>query len=498
MSDSPTRPRVTPRTVTPFDPSAPNDANLGAVVAAEHGRPWKPFHYVAAQVIGQKRPGDPLGRYAFPIVVIGFPRQCGKTTFLIDLALGRSLAYRDYRCAYTAQTGHKTTENFTTRFTELETGSLAEAVRLRRSAGTERVTTRRVKNRQGGSYLKAFPPKAGALRSDALDFVIVDEAQEHDELLGAALDQTIIPTFSTRPRRQMIVVGTAGTDRSAYFRRYLEKARAGEPGFAVVEYGAPDGIDFLDEETWPLYHPGLAYGLTDEDALRQGLGAMGPAGFVREYGNVWTRAGVRLVDPADWGAVLIAKGTPRPKGRVCLGVSVEADRSAAAIAVAADNGYRELVSAFPGTDWVVPRVLELQKTYGGAIAIDQYGATGTVADALIRALTPNGGKKPPESKLRIMSTLDVANATAELLDGINGAAKRKADGQAAGLAVYPADALTEALEGAVLRPLGDTGGIAFSHMKSSAPVAPLVALAAAGWGFDHLAPEPARPQAHAG
>jgi hypothetical protein len=412
----------------------------------------------------------PTGRYRYPIAVLLFPRQCGKTTFVLDLAIGRARAKPDYRCAYTAQTGHKTTENLTARFTELEAGPLAATARIRRSAGTERITLPR------RSYLKAFPPKAGSLRSDALDLVIVDEAQEHGEILGLALDGTIIPTFATRPRRQLIVIGTAGTDRSAYLARYLKQARAGAPGYAVVEFGASDGVDFLDPAVWPTTHPGLACGLTDTDALAQALEVLGPAGFLREYGNVWTRTYTRLISTEEWAAVQVDASTPRPTGRLCLSVALEADRSAAAVAVAAEDGYRELVDARPGVDWVTARCLELQAGYRAPIAVDRYGATGTVADALELA----------GADLLPMAVLDVANATAGFLDGVSDHRLR----------IYPADALTEAVAGAATRALGDTGGVAWSHRDSAAPVAPLVAVCAAGWGFDRT-PAKRKPVARA-
>jgi hypothetical protein len=439
---------------------------MGAFVAHLHGRPWKSYHRQAADVIGERLH---TGHYRYPIVVVTFPRQCGKTTFVMDLAIGRGLQQLDYRAAYAAQTGHKTTENFGARFTELEDGPLAETVRLRRSAGTERIRL------PGRSYLKAFPPKAGALRSDALDLVIVDEAQEHDELLGRALDATIIPTFTTRPRRQLILVGTAGTERSAYLARYLEQARAGVAGYAVVEFGASDEVDFLDPAVWPTVHPGLAYGLTDTAALAQAL--MGPAGFLREYGNVWTKTSVRLVAPEEWAAVQLPAETPRPAGRICLSVALEADRSAAAVGVGAADGYRELVDARPGVDWVTGRVTELAATYGAPVALDRYGATGTVADELERAGVP----------LLVLKTLDVANAAATFLDQVRNRSAR----------IYPAAALTEAVAGAAMRPLGDTGGFAWSHRDSAAPVAPLVAICGAGWGFEHLPPPAVRPAVYA-
>lgn len=408
------------------------------------------------------------------MVVFTLPRQAAKTTTALDVAIGRCLQLRDYRVAYAAQTGHKTTENFAQRFTELEDGPLSGRARLRRSAGTERVTL------PGGSYVKAFPPKAGALRSDALDLVIVDEAQEHDVLLGELLDQTIIPTFTTRPRRQLWVVFTAGTDRSAYARRYLDAARAGEPGYALVDFGAT-GDDFTDPACWPAEHVGLASGLTDADALAQALAVMGPGGFLREYGNLWTRTAHRVIAPADLAAVQVDPDSPRPAGRLCLGVDVAADRQSAAVAigVAVPGGppYVEVVDAHAGTEWVADRLRELQATHGAPIAIDRFGAVGTVADDL----ELSGANLIP------MKAQDVANAAAGLLDAI----------AAARLAMYPAAAVTEAAEGLALRPLGDGNGYAFSRRASAAPVAPMVAIAAALWGLARL-PTPVRPQVHAG
>jgi phage terminase large subunit-like protein len=193
---------VRPRRITPRDPSRTTDGAAGAFVAHLHGRPWKPHQRAVADLIGEQ---TAAGGYAYPVCVILFPRQTGKTTFAFDLALGRALEQRDYRAAYTAQTGHVTTERFGERMAELAATPLGRRARIRRSQGTERIAF-------GNSYLKAFPPRDGALRGSALDLVIVDEPQEIDAELGVQLDQTILPTFTTRRRRQLILIGTAGTD----------------------------------------------------------------------------------------------------------------------------------------------------------------------------------------------------------------------------------------------------------------------------------------------
>jgi hypothetical protein len=461
-----------PRHWTPRDLSRPTDGYAGEAISLLLGRPWTPAQRLIGEVAGELSDPD-TGEYVYNTVVVLKPRQSGKTTTAYDTALGRGRLYRDFRCRYTTHQGTITTGRFTDWFLELERNpAFLRDLKLRRSQGTEGILRRRT-----GSYFQAFPPKDGALRSNALDMVVVDEAQEHDEILGAAMRRTITPTFATRRRRQLWIVLTAGTDASTYALGYLRKALAGAPGHAIFDYGCPDGVDPLDRDLWHTWHPGLAYGLTDYAALDMAL-QEDAAAFTREYGNVWTRTSGGIVyAPADWAAVQLPPDTPRPAGRLCLGVHLEADRSAAAIAVAAEDGYREIVDFRNGADWVTGRCLELQASTGAPIAVDRYGATGTVADALELA----------GAELLTMATQDVANATAAFLDGITAQVLR----------IFPTPALTESLEGAATRALPrDTGGFAWSHANSAGPIAPLVATCAAGWGFDRTV-EKRKPVARA-
>ena len=424
-----------------------------------------PWQRSAADVLGELLPD---GRYAYPIAVVMVPRQCGKTTFVFDVAIGRALERPDYRAAYTAQTGHVVTERFGDRFTEISGTILAGRLTTRRSSGTERITT------PGRSYVKAFPPIDGALRGSALDLVVVDEAQEVDDRLGAALDRTILPTFTTRARRQLLLIGTAGTDASAYLRRYLDAARAGEPGFAVIEYGAEDADDLEAEATWIARHPGLG-ALTDLDTLRQARAAMGPAGFAREYLNVWSRVSSHVIPPDAWAELQVEDDLPA--GRLCLSVDVDHDRATAAIAVAGAEGHLELLELLP-PEAAAGRVLELAEAAGAPIALDSVGPVATVLDDLRRLIPP----AQHERRLLVMHSQDGAVAAAAHLH----------DNPAGALSIWPNPALDEAVAAATIRKLGE--GFAWSKRASSAPLAPLVAIGAARWGFAHLPPEPARPQ----
>jgi hypothetical protein len=455
---------VPPRLATPRDHDFTTDGAAGAFIARLHRRRWLPWQRAAADVIGERTPD---GHYRYPIAVVTVPRQCGKTTWALDLAMGRCLRYPDYRVAFTAQTGHAVTERFRERMDEITSSQLHGSVHIRKSAGTERFTL------GDGSYVKAFPPKDGALRGSAADLVIVDEAQEHGTVAGGALDHTILPTFTTRPRRQLILVGTAGTDASDYLRRYIDAARAQKTGYAIVEYGARTGQDLDDEQVWIATHPGLG-DLTDLSALRTAREAMGPAAFIREYLNVWTRTGDRVINPADWSAV--QNPAAEPAGRLCFGFDVLTDRTGAAIVVADDTGFIEVIEQQHNTSWLVPRLLELQTKHGAPIACDRWGASGPAVDELERA----------GATVLLMSSGDVGNAAAGMLDAITHQQLR----------VRTSPVLSEAVAGAAQRAIGDTGGFAWSRRASAAPVAALVAASNALWGARHN-PPPVKPAVYA-
>lgn len=400
-------------------------------------------------------------------MVVLVPRQCGKTTFVFDLALGRCLGYPDYRAAYAAQTGHVTTERFGDRFLDLDSTPLADRFGTRRSQGTERFRGPR------GSYLKAFPPKDGALRSSALDLVVVDESQEHGEQLGRALDQTIIPTFTTRPRRQLWLVGTAGTTRSAYLARYRDMALAGEPGVGLIEYGAdPEADDLLAEDTWRRTHPGLGI-LTDLDAMRGALAAMGEAAFIREYLNIWTDAADRVIPSTEWAAC--ATDDPIPdEAEIVFAADLAYDRSSAAI-LAVGGDVAEVIESRPGVDWAAGRAGEMADRWAAPILVDPRGPSASLADQL-----------HDHKRLQTLAALDVTAAANLAYDDIRArtfAYRRHPDLDAAAAA-------------AGRRRVGESW--VWSRRDSQTSIAPLIAASNAWWGRRHRPARRPSPMIEAG
>lgn len=417
------------------------------------------------------------GTYSYNIGVILVPRQCGKTTWLFDDTLGRCLELPDYHCAYTAQTGAMASERFAERLSQLPSTPLAAYVKGRRSQGSERMTVRSLSG-AAPSYIKAFPPRDGALRGSALDRVTIDEAQEVEELAGTQLDQTILPTFTTRKRRQLLLIGTAGNESSAYLARYLAMARGGAEGVALIEYGATPDDDPADPEVWKRVHPGLAAGLTDVAALRSAFQVMGAEGFAREYLNVWSDAGGRLIPARKWNACRRVKSVPRPGVPPVFGVEVSVDRSASVIVSCWPDldgvPVVEVVAYAPGTAWVAPRLAELRTKHRPPLIVaGNDGPVLTVVDEATR--------KPHSVTIRQAKPPEYATACGQFADAI----------EAGSVGHRNEQPMNAAVQGAGKRAIGD-GGWGWGRRTSTADVAPLVAASLAMWANSR---RPARPVA---
>jgi hypothetical protein len=425
------------------------------MVAGAFGRRLIPWARLFVEVAGEADPKDPR-RYAHPVMVGQVPRQVGKTTTALDIAMARCLARPRFRAAYTAQTGLAAAERFRERIDALARTPLAPLARSRMSRGSERLTFR------NGSELKLFPPLPDALRGDHLDLVIVDEAQEHDETRGQELDQAIIPTFSTRPARQLLIIGTAGTDQSAYFRRYVDLGRAGGSSVGYLEWSAPADADPTDPGVWDAHHPGLGF-LTDHAAMTAALDAMGPTSFAREYLNIWPHLDDTVI-PADAWAACLDTNLVIPDGvAFTVGFDVNYARTAAAVAIAARVGDRtvvEVTDAGLSTAALVPRLVALATRYRATVLAAPAQA-GVVADLASRGVG-----------VRLMSGREYQAACQTLYDA---ATSHR-------LAHRGQPDLDGAVAAAGRSRAGDAW--AWSHRNSAAPIDPLVAatLAVAGVG----------------
>ena len=330
----------------------------------------------------------PDGAYRWSTVCILWPRQTGKTTLIMLLALSRAQALRDYRAAYAAQTGHITSQRFK-EWNDQVRAMRAAGWRTRDSDGTERITCLST-----GSYLRAFPPIPGRLRSNALDMVVVDEAQEHDDdRIGARLDDDIVPVMSTRLRSQWIIAGTAGDATATYWRRHYSAAAAGAAGTLLLEIGTPPAdVDIDDPAVWAQWHPGVQAGRTTIAKLSLARETLGPDRFAREYFNRWTEAVADSVFPAGSWRGCLAPGSGID-GQPRFALEVAPDRAVAVVVAAgpsthaADAFHVELVAA-GSLDAVAATCAQLAARWRTPIVVDPMSAAVTHLDQLRRARVP--------------------------------------------------------------------------------------------------------------
>lgn len=382
-----------------LDVTAPGvAANVAAAMI--FGRPLYPHQLAAARKIDT--PGT-VTPYAYSTIVVLWPRQTGKTTLMLALALGRAMVLPDYWGVYAAQTGHITTKRFTQWRTLTSRGANARRFRNRASAGTERITPtidlRTGARRELGGYLEAFPPLPGRLRSASLDLVIVDESQEHSGDLGEKLDADIVPVFDTRPRGQRIIAGTAGGIDAEYFRKHYRLAKDEAPGYLLLEIGTPPaGAPLDDPDTWTAHHPGVAAGMTTPAKLADARSTLGAQRFAREYLNQWDNAGTESVFPhGTWTACRDPDATITAGARAALALEVDPDRDHGVIAVAGPSTagpnlvHVDIIGPFP-LSRLVAAAVELTETggifAGTRIAVDPQAPTLTHIKALKRARVP--------------------------------------------------------------------------------------------------------------
>jgi hypothetical protein len=441
------------------------------------GRPWKPHQRLIADVAGEKLED---GSYAYGTVIVQAPRQTAKTTAAYDIAMGRGLTYPDYLTRYSTHQGTITTRRFQAWFREVHRVRPAVRPQMLRSHGLEEIIWT-----HSQSVFGAFTAREGGLRSDSLNHVIVDEAQEHDALTGQALDEMILPTLQVRFwRSQLWLLLTAGTDASTYARRYCDRGRSGEPGVAFFDFGCPEHVDPTDPTQWHTWHPGIAYGLANHDGLQRALNT-NEAAFLREYAGLWSRlAAPDTIPLALWAAAQTTVDMPAG-APVTFGVDVAADRSATTICAGTRDGDLELVDRRPGVDWAAGRVTELAHRWRAAAAVGSRGSTGVLADDLALSGHFRVGDDPltvGRPPLLLMTDQDTANADGALLDDLTAGVLR----------VRPHPDLDDAVSAAALRPVGD-GGVAFSRRGSAGPIDALRALSAARWGALHAPAPVGRP-----
>lgn len=328
--------------------------------------------------------------------------------------------------------------------------------------------------REGGQGLGFSFPK-----------MIMDEAQQ----LNADLMQTLLPTQSAMWDPQVWFFGTPPRNDSAWIYEIKESGERCDPNVAWFDYG----IEYIDpmlpefkqvvgaEETNRRTNPSMGVRRPNRTGVRQKAadGEKSKLGlslrFAMERNGMWLpkarTAGDHSIDPQVWSQRVAAK--PEVPGDLVIAFHVNARRSHATIMWSGKiGGYWRIGIANhqPGTDWLIPRLLQLKAQYAPiAFTVDAKGEQilADLKDAGIDL--PKDPDRPKRGDLILPTMGDVAGAFGMLVDAANN-----------GTMLHHNEVPLNSAVSVPPRPLA--GGSTFDH-KRGTEVGPAAAGALGMWAY---------------
>ncbi len=431
---------------------------------------------------------DPDGSFAFDEVVLTVPRQSGKTTLVLAMAVHRLTAmaalHGRQRLTYTAQLRAKARLKLERDFAETLRGARGFKEITNPKARPAKATDWKLSLNNGaeniqigpGNYLQIDAPSRTGGHGDTLDVGVIDEAFAHvDDTIETGME----PSMATRGDHQLWVLSTAGDAKSKYLWRKILAGRAAcESGVhgrtAFFDWSAHEDADPGDPATWRSCSPALDITITErflegqwEKAQRHGQEGIDK--FCRSYLNQWPEIPLldddvqfRVIPSADWARWEHVGHTPTGQLWYALDVDVNAAGEEWCSVGVSDGVHLELVTPIEvgsGTGWVVPSVVAMRDVVG-ELVVDPKGRAGKLIEPLEKV----------GIKVRKITPDEFTQASQQFLDAVLAGQVRHID-QAQ---------LNRAVAGVARRDVGD-GAWRFSRSRSSADISPLVAVMLARW-----------------
>jgi phage terminase large subunit-like protein len=353
-----------------------------------------------------------------------------------------------------------------------------------------------IEMKNGQRLLFASRATKGGGRGFTGSKVIFDEAM----ILKRSAMPALVPTLSAVPNPQLWFLGSAGDEESDQFGRVRRNAiKAQECGpdgkdwnnrLLYFEWSAdvcnefcqnncPDHEPWDEPETWAKCNPGYGIRLSEE-WTRTEMATLSKEDFKRERLGVGTWPS----GEDDWNVIPEGYWQERenagsiPKAPFVLAVDVTPDGiSYSCIAVCAEayggKQHVEITSTAteydhrPGTDWVIPRLVELSKGLDNApVVIDKATQAGRFVDELeyhgVEVLVPN--------------TREYAQACGAFYTSVVPKA-----GNNPNLVHVGQPMLSKAVAGATKRELSELW--AWDKKESRSDISPIVAATLAKWGY---------------
>jgi len=312
--------------------------------------------WVLEQGLGERTDGDWA---AFEAAVV-VPRQNGKGAIIEALCLAGLFLFEDRLTIYSAHE-FKTAQETYRRIDELIAGQAWLSKRVVRRVQSTNESGFELDN---GCRLRFLARSKGSGRGFSSRRLIFDEAYD----LPASAMGAVLPTLSAQPNPQIWYFSSAGQEDSDVLRSIRTRGIEGSPRLFYAEWSAPDGSDPTDMDAVAVANPGLGIRIS-EQFIRDEQAALDADEFGREVMGFWDEPEFASgVIPAEaWARSL--NPTSDIAGPPVFGLDVAPLRDSAAVGVAGATeaglcqveitGSDGLIDHRPGTDWVVPRLIDM-------------------------------------------------------------------------------------------------------------------------------------------
>ncbi|MFQ6170376.1 hypothetical protein ACK8HX_02115 [Oryzobacter sp. R7] len=354
---------------------------------------------------------------AFEFALIA-TRQNLKTYTLLAGALADAFLF-DQGCVWTAHRMRTTGKAF-----NLILGLVENYDHLRRRVkavsrenGNEWIQLRTVPGRDEGALIEFMARTALGGRGFTSPNVIFDEALA----LTVPMMDSLMPVILATQNPQIRYASSAGLGESRILRDVRDRGRVGEHGLSYIEWADKQpptcqrddcsharntpGCSLDDRERWRRANVALTTGRITIAKLANLRKSMTPEGFARECLGWWDDpTGESAITPAVWAENLVDDS--RIKGAEHFALEVAPSRSSASIAVAgvgsarhwhvevtsrkrrnSDGVTERVLDNRTGTDWVVPRFVQLKKRFPDLVV---HVRASSAAESLIPALEAAG------------------------------------------------------------------------------------------------------------
>jgi hypothetical protein len=215
------------------------------------------------------------GRWSAFEVVIFAPRQNLKSEFCLVRILAGLFLFNEQLIVYSAHRAATTTKLFRRlkRAVDKCPQLGGRIVRVSNRIGAESIELR------SGQVVEMCARSTSSGRGYTGDLVIFDESHELDSDELAA----ILPMVLTRPRPQVLYALSLGNEKTSHVGGLRERALAGKPGVAWVEWSMGPDDQVSDRAVWRRCNPAVAAGRVRMERLESLYEALGEDNFAVEH-----------------------------------------------------------------------------------------------------------------------------------------------------------------------------------------------------------------------